>query len=406
MTASDQENPDHDFPQAVVLTRTSQIAHIFRQFDNCAIAGISATLRHRFTKGKMMTQYNIALIGFGGVNRALAQLIADKNEAWKAQLGFGLNIVAVTDLHLGSIISPNGIDPRHLLGMELEKGGFARFSGGSAEADNEKVIRTSPAHIVAEATFTNPNDGEPAVSHCRWALEAGKHVVTTNKGPVALAATELKALAERNGVKFEYEGAVMSGTPVIRMAEKTLAGAEVQSFEGILNGTSNFVLGSMEAGLDFAAAVKQAQELGYAEADPTADVEGYDVRLKVVILTNELLGANLHPNDVACQGISQLTSDQVNDAVRDGHRWKLIGAASRSSDGTVTASVAPQRLPLSHPLAGVSGPTNAVSFGSELLGKVTVIGPGAGRIETAYALLSDIVAIHNSTASSIGKEAA
>jgi homoserine dehydrogenase len=354
----------------------------------------------------MMTQYNIALIGFGGVNRALAQLVAEKNDTWKDELGFHLNIVAVTDLHLGSIISPNGIDPRQLLGLDFEKGGFARLSGGSADADNERAIKSSPAHIVSEATYTNPEDGEPAVSHCRWALQNGKHVVTTNKGPLALAASELKELAKRNGVRFEYEGAVMSGTPVIRMAQKTLAGAGLQSFEGILNGTSNFVLGSMEAGLDFAAAVKQAQQLGYAEADPTADVEGYDVRLKVVILANELLGAKLHPNDVSCQGISQLTAEQVVEAVRDGYRWKLIGAASRSSTGEISASVAPQKLPASHPLASVSGPTNAVSFGSELLGKVTVIGPGAGRIETAYALLSDIIAIHNSTPASVGTEAA
>lgn len=344
----------------------------------------------------MMTQYNIALVGFGGVNRALSQLIAEKNDVWDAELGFHLNIVAVTDLHLGSILSPNGIDPRQLLGIEFEKGAFARFSGGSSEADNERIIKSSPAHIVAEATFTNPDDGEPAVSHCRWALEAGKHVVTTNKGPVALAAAELKAIAKHNGVRFEYEGSVMSGTPVIRMAGQTLKGSVIQSFEGILNGTSNFILGSMEAGLDFAAALSRAQALGYAEADPTADIEGFDVRLKVVILANELLGANLHPRDVACQGISKLTSAQINDALHDGSRWKLIGSASRAANGEVKASVAPQRLPLSHPLAGVSGPINAISFGSELLGKVTVIGPGAGRIETAFALLSDIVAIHNS----------
>ncbi|TGT11999.1 homoserine dehydrogenase, partial [Mesorhizobium sp. M8A.F.Ca.ET.213.01.1.1] len=153
----------------------------------------------------------------------------------------------------------------------------------------------APADIVVEATFTNPNDGEPAVSHCRWALQAGKHVVTTNKGPVALAAQELKTLAKSRGVRFEFEGAVMSGTPVIRLAAKTLVGAELKGFEGILNGTSNFVLGRMEEGLDFSSAVKEAQALGYAEADPTADVEGHDVRLKVVILANELLGADLKP---------------------------------------------------------------------------------------------------------------
>jgi homoserine dehydrogenase len=353
-----------------------------------------------------MTIYNIALIGFGGVNRALAELIATKNPRWERDLGFRLNIVAVSDLYLGSVISPNGLDAKTLVEANFAKGGFGQLSGGSAEADNETIIKTAPADIIAEATFTNPKDGEPAVSHCRWALQSGKHVVTTNKGPVAIAAQELKALAKANGAHFEYEGSVMSGTPVIRMAEKTLPGAEVKGFEGILNGTSNFVLGRMEGGLDFASAVKEAQMLGYAEADPTADVEGFDVRLKVVILANELLGANLKPDEITCKGISKLSPSDIETVAKANSRWKLIGSAVRNADGTVTGSVSPKQLPLEHPLAGVNGATNAVSLNTELLGSVTITGPGAGRVETAYALLSDIVAIHNTQAATATKEAA
>lgn len=353
-----------------------------------------------------MTQYNIALIGFGGVNRALAELIIENNAIWDAQMGFRLNIVAVSDLHLGSVISPNGIDARMLVETKFDKGGFAQLSGGSAEADNEKVIRRAPADIVVEATFTNPLDGEPAVSHCRWALESGKHVATTNKGPVALAAAELKMLAARNQVMFEYEGAVMSGTPVLRMARKTLSGVGIRGFEGILNGTSNFVLGRMESGLGFSEAVREAQQLGYAEVDPTADVEGHDVRLKVVILANELLGSKLKPQDVSCKGISDLTAADIEAAARKGYRWKLIGSASVDDEGGIDARVSPQCLPLDHPLAGVGGAVNAVSFKTVILGTVTVTGPGAGRIETAYALLSDIIAIHQARSTTDKKEAA
>ncbi len=353
-----------------------------------------------------MKIYNIALIGFGGVNRALAELIATKNTLWERDLGFRLNIVAVSDLYLGSVISPNGLDAKTLVEANFAKGGFGRLSGGSAEADNEMIIKTAPVDIVVEATFTNPSDGEPAVSHCRWALNSGKHVVTTNKGPVAIAAQELKALAKAHGIHFEYEGSVMSGTPVLRMADKTLSGAEIKGFEGILNGTSNFVLGRMENGLDFTSAVAEAQALGFAEADPTADVEGFDVRLKVVILANELLGANLKPEEVSCEGISQLSPSDIEAAAKANSRWKLIGSALRNADGTITGSVAPKQLPLEHPLAGVNGSTNAVSLNTELLGTVTVTGPGAGRTETAYALLSDIVAIHNARSGSPAKEAA
>jgi homoserine dehydrogenase len=304
------------------------------------------------------------------------------------------------------VISPNGLDAKTLVGANFAKGGFGRLSGGSAEADNEMIIKTAPVDIVVEATFTNPTDGEPAVSHCRWALKSGKHVVTTNKGPVAIAAQELKALAKANGVHFEYEGSVMSGTPVLRMAEKTLSGAEIKGFEGILNGTSNFVLGRMENGLDFPSAVAEAQALGFAEADPTADVEGFDVRLKVVILANELLGANLKPEEVSCEGISKLSPSDIEAAAKVNSRWKLIGSAVRNADGTITGSVAPKQLSREHPLAGVNGATNAVSLNTELLGTVTVTGPGAGRTETAYALLSDIVAIHNARSGSLAKDAA
>lgn len=341
-----------------------------------------------------MTTYDIALIGFGGVNRALAELIAKSNPEWESQLGFGLRIVAVSDLKLGSVISPNGIDPKQLLDISFEDGEFAKLSGGRAEADSERVIENCSAFVISEATYTNPIDGEPAVSHCRAALASGKHVVTTNKGPVAFGAKQLKALAAKHGVSFEYEGAVMSGTPVIRMAKNTLAGAEISGFEGILNGTSNFIIGKMEDGLPFFDARAEAQRLGYAEADPTADIEGYDVRLKVVVLANELLGTDLKPMDVSCHGITSLTDGKVREAVDEGFRWKLIGSATRAEDGTVTASVEPRRLPLSHPLAGIGGATNAIAFQSGLLGPVTVTGPGAGRVETAYALLSDIIAIH------------
>ncbi|WP_459384552.1 homoserine dehydrogenase [Arthrobacter humicola] len=347
-----------------------------------------------------MTTYDIALIGFGGVNRTLAELVATRGDTLRSELGFGLRVVAITDLRLGSLVQPEGID----LGIALNlDGGSETFAahGGSADTNNELVIRDCTADIICEATFTNPDDGEPAVSHVRWALESGKSVCTTNKGPVALRGAELTALAEQNGVHFEFEGAVMSGTPVIRLAKKMFAGLKLNGFEGILNGTSNYVLGRMESGLDFEEAISEAKELGYAEANPAADIEGYDVQLKVLILANELLDAGIELKDVQREGISTVTPENIQKATREGRRWKLVGSARRNPDGSVTAGVSPVALPLSHGLAGVSGATNAVSFDTDLLGPVTVSGPGAGRVETAYALLSDIIAMH-----AAGKEVA
>lgn len=338
-----------------------------------------------------MTTYNLALIGFGGVNRALAELIRDEPQRF-AVLGFELRVVAITDLAFGSLVQGDGIDLAAVLAMPRGSS-FNGLPGGSSDPRNEVVIKDSPADIIVEATFTSPVDGEPAVSHVRWALESRKHVVTTNKGPVALYGHELTQLAASNGVRFEYEGSVMSGTPVIRLAHKMLGGLELNAVQGILNGTSNYVLGRMEEGLRLDEAIAEAQDRGYAEADPTADIGGSDVRLKVAILANELLGTNLQPSEVDTKGIQDITSDDVAQALGKGLRWKLIGEARRNEEGRVVATVQPVALPGDHPLAGISGATNAVSFDTDLLGPVTVSGPGAGRVETAYALVSDIIAV-------------
>ncbi|MGN8026859.1 homoserine dehydrogenase [Microbacterium sp. 22242] len=339
-----------------------------------------------------MHRHDLALIGFGGVNRALAEIIQTRGEELADDLGFGLRVVAITDLRLGSLMQTGGIDLGAVLALP-EGATFAGLPGGAGVPQNDFVIRNTTADIVVEATFTNPVDGEPAVSHVRAALESGKSVTTTNKGPVALAGAELSRIAAEHGVRFEYEGAVMSGTPVLRFASETLKGLRVSGVQGILNGTSNFVLGRMETGMTLAEAVAEAQALGYAEADPTADIEGSDVQLKVVILANEILGAAITTADVRRRGISRVSPEDIAAAAAEGRRWKLIGSATRTPDGEVVATVEPVALPLEHALAGVSGPTNAVSFDTDLLGTVTVSGPGAGRIETAYALLSDIIAV-------------
>jgi len=340
----------------------------------------------------MTTNYDIALIGFGNVNRTLGEIIHREGARFEEELGFTLRVTAITDLRYGSLVNPDGVDLGAALGMAPGET-FATIAGGTETVDNETVIRSAKADIVAEATFTNPADGEPAITHVRWALESGKSVCTTNKGPVAFAAKELKALAAEKGVFFEYEGAVMSGTPVLRLASGPLKGVGITGFSGILNGTSNYIFGRMESGLALEDAIKEAQDLGYAEADPTADIGGSDVRLKVTVLANEVLGASLDANDVPTEGITGITAAMIAEAQAQGAHWKLIGQGRRHPDGRIEVSVGPQMLAATHPLAGISGATNAVMFDTEYLDQVTISGPGAGRKETAYALLTDIIAI-------------
>jgi homoserine dehydrogenase len=182
----------------------------------------------------------------------------------------------------------------------------------------------------------------------------------------------------------------MSGTPALRLAQSALAGCTIREARGILNGTTNYILTQMEGGAAYADALAEAQKLGYAEADPTGDVEGFDAAGKVVIVANTILGGKLTMNDVDRTGISQLTPADIESARANSERWKLIARAQRTDNGIV-ASVKPTRLPITDPLASVGGVTNAITYETDMLGAVTLVGPGAGRRETGYAILSDLL---------------
>ena len=358
-------------------------------------------------------KFNLALIGFGGVNQGLVEVLQQKRERLAVQYGLEINIVAITDMRIGMVWDPVGLDLDALLALPNNGYSNAVFSrSGSLEMrtavsleETLKLLSSEFIDVVVEATYTDPNTGEPALSHCSTALSHGKHVITTNKGPIALAGNSLQMLAHENSCFLKYEGAVMSGTPVLRQLSNALRGCEIDGFSGILNGTSNFVLGRVESGATFGDAIREAQHLGYAEADPTADVEGHDVQLKVTILANALWNGKLHPRDIPCRGISALSEAEVKRAAEQGAAWKLLGQARRKPDGSVEASVAPQLLPAGHPLLAASGVTNAITFDTDLLGLVTICGPGAGRIETAFAILSDLIELNEQVQGTLHMEA-
>ena len=343
-------------------------------------------------------EHRIGLIGCGTVGQGLLEILDKKREFLRDAYGFEARVVAISDKIRGSLLVPEGIDIPAVLGV-LGRGGnltdYPKAAPGQAEPlDPLDMIEKTDAGIIAELTYTNIQTAEPATSYIRKALRTGKHVVTSNKGPAALYYRELQDLARKNGLQFRIEGTVMSGTPVFHLAESGLAGNHVLEAQGILNGTTNFILSKMETeGMEYAAALKLAQELGYAEADPTADVEGFDALAKIVILSNVLMGGSLKTSDVPRKGISSISKADVAAAKKAGTRYKLIAHAKKEAGGIV-ASVSPQKLPLSDPLAGVMGAQNALSLQTDLVGKVTIQGAGAGKTETGFAILSDLLAIH------------
>lgn len=339
-------------------------------------------------------KHKLALIGFGTVGQGLCEILLSKNEQLKVDHGFEWEVVAVSDMLKGSVYSPDGLDVKKLLSMAESGTSLDEYDGAAEKGwDALRTIRETNADIVCEMTYTDVKTGQPATDHCRAAFENGKHVVTSNKGPAALFYRELTEMAAKNRVQFLIEGTVMSGTPVINLARDTLAGNDISAVRGILNGTTNFILTNMEAGRSYDDVLVEAQKLGYAEADPTADVEGFDALAKVTILANVLMGENVKPDDIPCKGITQITLDDIEKAKSGGKRWKLIGEVKREG-GKVSASVSPQMIDLSHPLAGVMGAVNAATFSTDLMGDVTITGAGAGKAETGYSILIDILKIH------------
>lgn len=341
-----------------------------------------------------MRNVNIILVGLGNVGQGFIRVLNEDGARIEQTQGIKFSIVGIADLQYGNYVFPVGFDTKTLLSA-LESKDLSAFIAEKSTLSTEEMITQTSANYMLEASFTNFTDGEPASSYISAALRSGKNVVTSNKGPIALHYHELFALAKANNVDIGVEGTVMSGTPTMRMGMDILKAADIQKVQGILNGTTNYILTKMGEGQSYNEALADAQRLGYAEADPTGDVEGFDAAGKVVILSNILMGTNIGFAEVAREGITKLTITDIETAKNQNAAWKLIGSVEKTPNGIV-GNVSPKMLPNSHPLAGVSGATNAVTFTTKLMGDVTLIGAGAGRIETGYALLNDILMIEGS----------
>ena len=334
----------------------------------------------------------LVFLGFGTVGQGLAELLVAKRDELKKRYGFDWMVTGIADTIKGTAYDPAGIDLAKALALAAKGESLVALDRGGKGWDALAMARQAEADVLLEATYTDIKTGEPATSHIKAALERGVHVVTTNKGPLALHYRELAELAAKHKAEFLFEGTVMSGTPVLNLVRETLAGAEILEMQGILNGTTNYILTRMEEGLSYEDALKKAQELGYAEAVPDADVLGWDALAKVTILANVVFGASLKPTESPCEGITKITAADITKAKADGKRYKLIARVWREG-GAVKASVAPRLVDLSQPLAGVMGATNAVAIKTDALGEVTIVGPGAGRAQTGFSMLTDLLHI-------------
>lgn len=338
-----------------------------------------------------MPHYNLAFLGFGNVGRALARLFLRKQDELKSRYDLTFSVTGIATGRRGLAIDPNGLNLERALEIVESGGNLSQISTlHSPLSNNLDFIRASSAHALFENTPVSYNDGEPAITHLRTALENGMHALTANKGPVVHAHRELTALAKANGVRFFHESTVMDGAPIFSLFRGTLPGAQLQSFRGVLNSTTNLILGRMENGESFEDAVKYAQAIGIAETDPSGDVDGWDAAIKVSALVTVLMGIPLKPQQVDRTGIGGLNAADIARAQADGKRWKLVCSATRTANG-VAARVAPELVGVDSPMYGVSGTSSIIQFETDVLGQLSVVEDNPGPHTTAYGLLADFL---------------
>jgi homoserine dehydrogenase len=322
------------------------------------------------------------------VNRALAHLFADRVPELRAR-GIAVRITGVASRRLGWVADSAGLDLAILAGSEvITPAAFSPDLRGSR--DVREWLRAAKADVLFEATSLNVESGQPAVDHIQAALQHGAHAITANKGPIVYGYDELRQLALRQGKRFLFESTVMDGVPIFSLFRDNLPAVHLRGFHGILNSTTNVILAAMEEGLSFDAALKRAQEIGVAETDASHDIDGWDAAVKVVALVTVLMGERLALRQVRREGIGKLTGEQVRAARGGGTPYKLVCRARRNEQG-ITASVGPEQVSLSDPLARVAGTSSIVYFETDIFPGLCILEDNPGLYATAYGMLADFI---------------
>ena len=321
------------------------------------------------------------------MNRTLAQLLVQRSSELSS-LGIEGRITGIGSRRLGWIADREGLS-RFL----IDDGSFHSESVPASARRSSNVrewLAAAEADVLFEATSLSIENGQPAIDHLRAALEHGAHAITANKGPVVYGYRELSELAARQHRRFLFESTVMDGVPIFSLFRENLPLVHLQGFRGILNSTTNVILDAMETGLSFEAALKKAQDVGVAETNASHDIEGWDAAVKVAALVTVLMNQPIRIQDVEREGIGKLTAEQVREARDAGRPYKLVCSVRRTPSG-IQARVAPERLPLSDPLALVTGTSSIVYFETDIFPGLCITENNPGLYATAYGMLADFV---------------
>ncbi len=332
----------------------------------------------------------IILCGFGVVGQSLVKLFESRAEDLYAKYGLKPRVVGVFDSK-GSAVNPSGLNFNKLVDTKKKFGTVKNYADTKNTMSGIDMLKNVEADVLIETTASNYKDAEPGMTHITTAMKKGMHVISVNKGPLALAFPSLFELAIYNRVMFKFSGTVGGGTPILDYAKNSLSGERITSFAGILNGTTNYILTNMGTGVTYEEALKDAKDKGYVEADESLDLDGLDAAAKLVILANWIMGMKVTLPDIDCTGIRKVTVEDIKKAAKNNCAIKLIASCNKK------LVVGPKEVPNDDPLC-VNGTLNAIAFTSEHSGTQTIIGKGAGGMETASSILRDLLDIRQEIA--------
>jgi homoserine dehydrogenase len=338
-------------------------------------------------------ELKLAFIGFGNVARSFARILCDRRSQLAERYDLTFRTTAISTGNHGAVLARSGIDLDEAVAIVERNESLNDLRGATVCGDSFNVIQGCGADLLFETTPLDPIRGEPATSHVRNALSRGMDVITANKGPIAFAYRELRALGQKRGAMFRFEGAVMDGAPVFNLAEYCLPAAQVLGFHGVLNSTTNIILTGMESGRSFDESLDEAVRLGIAESNADYDIDGWDAAVKTVALANVLMNADARPSDVERRGIRGITKEDLKAAAREGRALRLV-ARAEASGGGARLSVAPESVGLDSPLGCVRGTSCALVIKTDLMGEIAIFESDPGLKQTAYALLSDMIRVH------------
>ncbi|MCJ7512273.1 MAG: homoserine dehydrogenase [Anaerolineales bacterium] len=340
----------------------------------------------------MTNHYDLAMLGFGNVGRALARLLVAKQEFIRLRHAVTFRVVGIYTQRHGCALDPEGIELLRAVRLVERGQTLSELTQLAEPPDALAFLRTCGANLLMESTPVNYETGQPALDYLKTALEIGMHAISANKGPVVHGYEELTGLAEARQLRFLFESAVMDGAPIFSLWRETLPGAVLTGFRGILNSTTNYILTRMEAGESYAEALAHAQQIGIAETDPSGDVQGWDAAVKVAALVTVLMGRACTPAQVEREGIASVTPERIRQAKAAGQRWKLICSAGWEGN-VLTTRVAPEPIDSGDPLFNVSGTSSALTFFTDVLPALTVIEGNPGPETTAFGMLADFLRV-------------